>query len=632
MVEEKVERKIAVILATDVVGYSTKIEANEDQTIQTLKACRAIIEGLIDEHHGRVFNTAGDSVLAEFPSAVEAVLCASEFQRTIKERNASVEDEAQQMKFRVGINMGDVVIEESNLYGEGVNVAARLEALAQSGGICLSKNVHEIVHKKMNLQFTDLGEQQVKNSVVHAVDVSLEGVSTRKLPGTKNAQSSARVAYLVAGLAIVALIVVGGLWWWQAQPDFKPADISKFAYQLPDKPSIAVIPFNNLSGDPKQDYVGDGLTENIITVLSASPNLMVIARNSSFTFKGKSTKVQAIAEQLGVRYVLDGSVQQSGGKLRVTAQLVDAVGGKQLWSERYDRKLDDLFAVQDDITNRIYEAMEVELTMGEQARNWAKHSSDPEEMRLLTQGRAHFLTFTPEGHAEAERLWGEALEKNPEGGTINLAQGWLQYQKIQLRLTMNPAMYTASAREYAEKAHAIMSDGSSLSLLATLDMIEGRCASAIGHAERAAKIDPSAGGAVGMAGAALITCGKPQEGVVLLKRAMRLEPYHPAFFPNTLSLGLMILGRNEEAEEIASAVIRSDPDNIWDRLPALARLAVINVFKGGREKAREYVRQMQELSSMLTISMLRIYVFRPFADKEFVERYLDGLRQAGLPE
>mgnify|MGYP002524932253 FL=1 len=171
------------------------------------------------------------------------------------------------------------------------------------------------------------------------------------------------------------------------------------------------------------------------------------------TVKGKSTRVQAIAEQLGVRYVLDGSVQQSGGKLRVTAQLVDAVGGKQLWSERYDRKLDDLFAVQDDITNRFYEAMEVELTMGEQARNWAQHSNDPEEMRLLTQGRAHFLTFTPEGHAEAERLWGEALKKNPEGGTINLAQGWLQYQKIQLRLTMNPAMYTASAREYRSEEH-----------------------------------------------------------------------------------------------------------------------------------------------------------------------------------
>ena len=632
MVEKKIERKIAVILATDVVGYSTKIEENEDQTIRTLKACRAIIDGLIAEHHGRIFNTAGDSVLAEFPSAVEAVLCASEFQRTIKERNASVEDQAQQMGFRVGINMGDVVIEESNLYGEGVNVAARLEALAQPGGICLSKNVHEIVHKKMNLQFTDLGEQQVKNSVVHAVDVSLEGTSTRKLPGTKKAKSSARVAYLVAGLAIVALMVVGGLWWWQAQPDFEPADLSKFAYQLPDKPSIAVIPFNNISGDPKQDYIGDGLTENIITVLSASPNLMVIARNSSFTFKGKPTKVQTIAEQLGVRYVLDGSVQRSGEKLRVTVQLVDAVGGKQLWSERYDRKLDDLFALQDDITSRIFNAMQIELTVGEQGRNWAKHTGDFEELRLLTEGRAHFTKNTPEGHAATERLWGEALERNPEGGTVNLSQGWLQMQKLQLRQTMNPAMNIALARGYAEKAHAIMSDGNSLSLLATLDMIERRCASAIEQAERAVEIDPSAGTTAGVAGSVLIPCGKPQEGVVLLKRAMRLEPYYPAFFPNTLSLGLMVLGKNEEAEEIASAVLRSDPKAVSDRLTALGRLAVINVFKGETEKAREYGRQILEARSYLTISIVRMYVFGSFTDKEFVERYLDGLRQAGLPE
>ena len=197
---------------------------------------------------------------------------------------------------------------------------------------------------------------------------------------------------------------------------------------------------------------------------------------------------------------------------------------------------------------------------------------------------------------------------------------------------MNPAMNIASAREYAEKSHAIMGDGSSLSLLATLDMIEGRCASAIGHAERAAKIDPSAGGAVGMAGAALITCGKPQEGVVLLKRAMRLEPYHPAFFPNTLSLGLMVLGKNEEAEEIASAVLGSDPKAVSDRLTALGRLAVINVFKGETEKAREYGRQILEARSYLTISIVRMYVFGSFTDKEFVERYLDGLRQAGLPE
>ena len=244
MADSSPRRKIAVIFATDVVGYSTKMEENEDQTLKNLKVCRNIIEGLVDEHHGRIFNTAGDSVLAEFQSAVEAVICASEFQNTIKERNNTVSDE-EHMEFRVGINMGDVVIEGENLYGEGVNVAARLEALAQPGGICLSRNVHEIVNKKTDFQFHDLGEQTVKNTVLHAVDVTLDGTSQRKLskPTTKQ-QSSTE----------------------------KP-------------PAIAVLPFTNMSGDPEQEYFADGITEDIITNLSLWKTFPVISRNSSFTYK-----------------------------------------------------------------------------------------------------------------------------------------------------------------------------------------------------------------------------------------------------------------------------------------------------------------------------------------------------------
>ena len=634
MAEDRVERKVTVILATDVVGYSKKIEQNEDQTLQTLRACRAIIEGLIDEHHGRIFNTAGDSVLAEFPSAVEAVLCAAEFQRTIKQRNASVEDESQQMEFRVGINMGDVVIEESNLYGDGVNVAARLEALAQPGGICLSKNVHDIVYKKMDLTFTDLGDQQVKNTIVHAVDVSLEGVATRKLPPTKKARSSARIAYLVAGLALIALIAGGGVWWSQTRPDFEPANLSEFAFQLPDKPSIAVIPFSNLSGDPAQDYIGDGLTENIITVLSASPTLVVIPRSSSFTFKGKATRVQEIAEQLGVRYVLEGSVQQSGEKLRVTAQLVDAVDGKHLWSERYDRKLDDLFELQDDITLSIWEAMETKLTAGEQARKWAKNMwGGLEGTSLLLQGRARFMEFTPEAHMEAERLWGEALEKRPESGMANLTQGFLHYQKLVMGWTDSPRSSIASARYYANKAQTIMGDAGSLALLGFVDMVDANCESGIEHAERAVDVDPSAGSAMTMAGTTLIVCGKTKKGVDLVRRSMRLQPQYPASVPLFLSLGLLVLGEHEEAEEVLEAIIRSNPENRGDRLTALGNLVVVKHFKGEGERATEYVNQILKFDSNITaISYRKRNFLRFFKDQEFSERYIGALRQAGLPE
>ena len=327
MADSSPRRKIAVIFATDVVGYSTKMEENEDQTLKNLKVCRNIIEGLVDEHHGRIFNTAGDSVLAEFQSAVEAVICASEFQNTIKERNNTVSDE-EHMEFRVGINMGDVVIEGENLYGEGVNVAARLEALAQPGGICLSRNVHEIVNKKTNFLFHDLGEQTVKNTVLHAVDVTLDGTSQRKLskPTTKQ-QSSTE----------------------------KP-------------PAIAVLPFTNMSGDPEQEYFADGITEDIITNLSLWKTFPVISRNSSFTYKGKNINVKEAANELGVRYIVEGSVRKGGNKVRITAQLIDALEDHHLWSKKWDRSLDDIFEVQDEVSSSIAALVSPEVKSKEETR------------------------------------------------------------------------------------------------------------------------------------------------------------------------------------------------------------------------------------------------------------------------
>jgi len=312
MAESSPRRKIAVILATDVVGYSTKMEENEDQTLKNLKVCRSIIDGLVEEYHGRIFNTAGDSVLVEFQSAVEAVISASEFQNTIKERNNSVPEE-EQMEFRIGINMGDVVIEGDNLYGEGVNVAARLEALAQPGGVCLAKNVHEIVNKKTNFQFHDLGEQKVKNTVLHAVDVTLDGTSQRKLQEPTNEQQSSTE---------------------------KP-------------PAIAVLPFANMSGDSEQEYFADGITEDIITNLSLWKTFPVISRNSSFTYKGKSVNLKEVSKEMGVRYIVEGSVRKGGNKVRITAQLIDATEDHHLWSERWDRNLDDIFEIQDEVSSSV---------------------------------------------------------------------------------------------------------------------------------------------------------------------------------------------------------------------------------------------------------------------------------------
>ena len=624
----KAERKVTVILATDVVGYSTKMEMDENQTLKNLAACRSIVDSLIEAHHGRIFNTAGDSVLAEFPSAVEAVFCAREFQDSIRERNRTV-DEAEQLEFRVGINMGDVVVEGENLLGEGVNVAARLEALAQVGGICVSKNIHEAVHKKMELEFNDLGQQKVKNTVMHAVDISLEGISKRK-PPKPPASPWQKIA---AAIVITTIIVGGGVWWWQ-RPDFQPADQSKFAFKLPDKPSIAVLPFNNMSGDASQDYIADGLSENIITVLATSPDLFVIARNSSFTYKGKAVKVQEVAEQLGVRYVLEGSVQQSGKKLRVTAQLVDAVDGKHLWAERYDRTLDDLFAVQDEITEKIFEAMQVELTIGEQARDWKKHLGSPDEMRLTIQGLQRFLTYSPQGHKDAERLWGEVFENNPEIGMGNLMMGWLHFQKIVMGWTKNPKQNIALARQFSEKAHSIMGDGNSLTLLALLDAMTGNCKGAIEKAERAVEIDPSAGDATALAGGTLLQCGRPKKAAALFKLAIRLQPYHPKWMPNGLGKSLLAHGEYDEAEEVLSAIIQSDTKNVHERIKALTRLTVTSVFKEDFEKAKDYLKQLKKLAPNFSIATAKANDLSrgKMADQEFMQRYLDALRQLGIPE
>ena len=339
MAETKTERKVTVILATDVVGYSTKMEENEDQTLKNLKACRSIIDGLVEEYHGRIFNTAGDSVLAEFQSAVEAVICASEFQKTIKERNNSVPEE-EQMEFRIGINMGDVVIEGDNLYGDGVNVAARLEALAQSGGICLSKNVHEIVNKKTDFQFHDLGEQKVKNTVLHAVDVSIEGVSKRKPPQPHKQSSSTKLALLAA--ALVLMVAGAGIY----------ALIPKFDEEkrvLFGDLSVVVLPLKNVSEDEKDAAFVNGLSNSIRTLVAKTKRFSVISQTTSSAYKNSQKPLKEIAEELNVDYLIEGGFQRLGEDISINVVMVEAKTGKMVWDQTYNEKFVKSLRLQQEI-------------------------------------------------------------------------------------------------------------------------------------------------------------------------------------------------------------------------------------------------------------------------------------------
>ncbi len=399
MDQDKIKRKLTTILSADVKGYSRLMGEDEEWTLRTLNSYKGLIRNLVGEHRGRVVGSPGDNVLAEFASVVDAVECAVEIQQVLRAKNALL-PEARKMEFRIGINLGDVIEEEDSIYGDGVNIAARLEGLAEAGGICISGSAYEQIENKIPLHYDYLGEHEVKNIAkpvrVYRARIDPEGVREEKGSRIKDKGKRKIAIGVIVALLIVAAAVA--IWQFVLRPTSSKMEVAskeKMAFPLPDKPSIAVLPFVNLSGDPKQEFFSDGITEDIITALSKIPKLFVIARNSTFTYKGKPVKVKQVSEELGVRYVLEGSVQKSGDRVRITAQLIDALTGHHLWSERYDRDLKDLFALQDEVTMKILMAMQVKLTEGEQASLGEKHFSGKQglDCYLKVLEASHYISL-----------------------------------------------------------------------------------------------------------------------------------------------------------------------------------------------------------------------------------------------
>ena len=631
MSEEKSQRKVTVILAADVVGYSTMMETNEEQTFENLKVCRDIIDSLISEYHGRIFNTAGDSVIAEFQSAVDAVVCSSEIQKTLKERNDS-NDESKSMKFRVGVNMGDVVIEGDNLYGEGVNVAARLEALAQAGGICLSKNVHEIVYNKTNFDFHDLGEQKVKNTKVHAVDVTLDGTKKRKLSQAQQVKNISPWKKYFAISLISGFIVGVGVWWSNFKTDFQPADKNKFAYELPTKPSIVVLPFINISGDSSKEYISNGLTQNIISALAMSPDLFVIGQNSIDKYKDKERKVNQIAEELGVRYVLEGNVQLSGESMRVTTQLFDTIKGRILWSERFDKGLNDIFIVQDEITEEIFIQLQVNIVMGNRAFDILKRmKSDPKDFRYAIVWRENFMKFTREGREEAIRLTKILEKSDPDNSLVDLHKAYFQLQKIIMKLSKDPKTDIKIGREYAEKAYSNIGGGSSVVPQAWFYLFERNYEKAVEKAKLAIELSPSNADMIANAGTMFMFSGDYNEALILYQKAMRLSPYHPKWYANRLAECMLALGKNKEAGEILEAIIRSEKKDIEQISRALTSL-IVKEYRGGNiEQSKKYLDQLNKINPKFGLSSVKSYSGL-HKNIVYLDSYLKPLRELGLQD
>ena len=427
MAPESFKRKLIAILSADVKGYSRLMGEDEEGTIRILNAYMQVITGFIQQHRGRVVATGGDSVLAEFASVVDAVRCAVGIQEELKDRNKEL-PEGRRMEFRIGVNLGDVVEEGDNILGDGVNVAARVQSLAEVGGISISGTAYDQIKNKLALGYEFLGEQTVKNikEPVRIYRVLMEqGVKTgmvRKESKKGGKQWPFFIVTLGIGMIFLLAAVVAGYFYLRPSlPKVEVASKEKMAFPLPNKPSIAVLPFVNMSDDPKQEFFGDGITEEIITALSKIPQVFVIARTSTFHYKGKAVKVQQVSEELGVRYVLEGSVRKANDKIRITAQLIDATKGSHLWAERYDRDLNDIFALQDEITLKIISALQVNLTVGEQARITAKGTKNLEAYLKLMQASEAASRFTKEGNALARKLAEEVIALDPNYASAYLS-------------------------------------------------------------------------------------------------------------------------------------------------------------------------------------------------------------------
>ena len=419
------QRRLAAILAADVVGYSRLVSADEDGTLKAFQSHLAeLIEPKLSEFNGRLFKTMGDGLLAEFASVVEAVQCAVAIQQGMAERNAEA-NEDRKLEFRIGINLGDVVVEDDDVFGDGVNVAARLEGLAEPGGICISRSARDQIRDKLDYGLEDWGEVEVKNipRPVRVFRVLPDPQDAGKIIA-KSADPKLKFKPLVVAILLLSLAVAGGALWWQPwASDVEAASVDKMAFPLPALPSIAVLPFTNLSNDEDQEFFADGITDDIITDLSKISGIFVVARHSTLGYKGKDIKIRQIAEELGVRYVLGGSIRRAGNKLRITAQLIDAIKGDHLWSNRYDREVKDVFAVQSDVTKRVVKAMAVTLKAREHDRVFQKYVTNIAAYDVWQQARAIVEVPSRDNISKGEALFKKTIELDPKfaGGYAGLA-------------------------------------------------------------------------------------------------------------------------------------------------------------------------------------------------------------------
>jgi adenylate cyclase len=593
MTTQEVKRKLAAILSADVKGYSRLMGEDEEWTLRTLNAYKEVMRSLIQQHRGRVVDAPGDNVLAEFASVVDAVQCAVEIQQVLRAKNA-VLPENRRMEFRIGINLGDVIEEGDSIYGDGVNIAARMESLAEAGGICISGSAYEQIENKLPLRYDYLGEHQVKNIAkpmrVYRAQIEAEAVPSQvrgeKRPGRKRLSRA-----VLAGMA----------------------------FPLPDKPSIAVLSFVNMSADPEQEYFSDGITEDIITNLSKVSGLLVISRNSSFLFKGKQVKIQEVAKDLGVRHVLEGSVRRAGSRVRITAQLIDGKTGQHVWADKYDRELKDIFSVQDEVTRKVVSELAIALTTTESERVARKHTENFETYDMYLRAKRERYVVKKENHLKAIEMSQRVIDLDPNfaGGYEILA--FLLTRGIRFGWSGSPREDLEKAFELAQKAISVDDKfPASYMALASVYLMQGKHDDALAAANRAANIQPGDSDTIVWLGYYLQWVGRGEEAVTAVKKSIELNPmYLSGGYPvyvDFMGQTCFTAGLYEEAISNMKKAIELYGPSVHRYQFVIASYSML----GRMDEAKEHVQQLLKINPTFSLSSWNY------------GRLYEALRKAGL--
>ena len=632
MATDPVKRKLAAILSADVQGYSRLMGEDEVATIRTLTAYMQLMTDLVQQHHGRVVDAPGDNLLAEFASAVNAVEGAIAIQKELKAKNADLSPE-RQMHYRIGINMGDVVVEGEKIYGDAVNVAARLESLAEGGGICISEAVHMQVKNKLSLNFAYQGEQTVKNIAepvrVYAVqpDVDSPAVSSGRRSSKSQLLSRSWLSRISAICGVLVILGIGYFVWQQTERTVDtPPPTSQLEEVLPtDKPTIAVLPFTNMSGDPQQEYFSDGMTETLITDLSKLPQLLVIARHSTFTYKGKAKTVQDIGRELGVQYIVEGSLQKDNDRLRLNVQLINALTDKHIWADRYDRELTDIFAVQDELAQKIVLALQVKLTPEQQANLRRFPTESLEAYEYFMRADEQQQRNTRDGTVQALQLLEQALALDPQYAAAYALRSLSYVGDWILQWSIDPQPLE-KALEFAERAVAL-NDTLALphSILGFCYGLKGNRLQALQEAKQAIALDPNFAYGHAMLANLHVQFEYPRGALSALEHAMRLNPRPPGWYFFVLGLAHAQMRETDKAITALKRAVALDPNDIV----SYVNMAVIYAFENREAEAQAAAAEVLKINPA-------------FSSEEFIQRLpstlstirrewmLEMLRVAGL--